>query len=168
MKLNLFQAILSVSLYLSCSQPLQEDPVRAAIDKVKRESISNKDFSVSTYSFDSSTYWEINSQITSRQQAGVRSTLVYTEFKQGGKLVKAVSNDMTQTNRFLGQTITTDLPGKIVLCYLMEDEQKLPAVFKISCKTNGEFLIEKLDPATSKEAAETKSSILHKNQSPGF
>ena len=102
-------------------------------------------------------------QITNKQKSGLKTTLINSEFKQGDKLVKAVSNDLKQKTQFQGQIITSDFPDKISLCYLLLDEQNVSSIFKISCTTSGEFLIEKIDSLKSKEWTETKSSILSKN-----
>ena len=163
MKLNLFTTILLGFLYLSCGQASQDNTFREKIDKIKKEDIPNMDFTVSTYSVDSSKYWNVISQITNKQKSGLKSTLINSEFKHGDKLVKAVSNDLRQKTQFQGQIISTDLPDKISLCYLLVDEQNVSSIFKISCKTSGEFLIEKIDSARSKEWTEIKLSILSKN-----
>jgi hypothetical protein len=161
-KLNLFLIILLGFLYLSCSQSSQEDTFREEIDKIKKIT-PNMDFAVSIYSVDSSRHWNVISQIINKQKAGLKSTIINSEFQQGDRLVKAVSNDLKKKAQFQGQIITTDLPDKISLCYLLVDEQNVNSIFKISCKTSGEFSIEKIDSAKSKEWIETKLSIQSKN-----
>jgi hypothetical protein len=163
MKLNLFSTIFLGLLYLSCGQASQDDTFREKINKIKKEDIPTMDFTVSTYSVDSSKHWNVISQITNKQKLGVKSTVINSEFKQGDRLVKAVSNDLKQKIQFQGQIITTDLPDKMSLCYLLVNDQNVNSIFKISCKTSGEFLIEKIDSSKSKEWTETKLSILSKN-----
>ena len=163
MKFNLTYIILTSVLYASCRQASEQDNFREQIDKVKKEDLPNMDFTVSTYSVDSSTHWNVFSQITDRQKSGQKTTTISTEFRQKDNLVKAVSNDLNQKHLFHGQTITTDFADKISLAYLLTDEDNRSFIFKISCANNGKFKLEKIDSTTSKEWTKIKSTILNKH-----
>jgi hypothetical protein len=163
MKFNPSSIILLSFLLMSCGQPSQQDTLREQIDKIKKDDIPKMDFAVSTFAVDSSTYWNVLSQITQKQKSGNKTTNINTEFKQNGKLVKAVNNELIEKNQFQGQVITTDLINKIALYYLLVDEQNKSSIYKISCESNGKFLMVKIDSATSNEWTEKKSIILNKN-----
>ena len=163
MKFTIFYIILLSILFTACGHVSQEDSFREQIDNIKMDDIPNIDKTVSTYSVDSSTHWNVISQITQRQKLGNKTTLINTEFKQNDKLVKAFSNDLNQKNHFQGQIITTDLADKISLCYLLTDEHNKNSLFKISCESDGKSFVEKIDSVTSKEWTKIKLTILKKS-----
>ncbi len=163
MKLNLSLIILFSFLCASCGQASQQDTFREQIDKIKKDDLPNMDFAVTTYAVDSSTHWNVMSVITQRQESGNKTTSVSTEFKQKGKLVKAVNNNLNQKDQFQGQLIITDLTDKISVCYLLTDEQNKSSLYKISCERNGTYNIERIDSVASKEWEKLKSTILNKN-----
>lgn len=124
-----------------------------------KERLKSKDFTVSNYDLDSSKHWKVISKISRIKKNGVRSLSITSEFKQKGKSVKELVNDIDNAAFYTGQTITSDRPGKVVLCYLLKTEKDSSIIFRVPCSNTGQHQIELLDSLTTKEWAAIKSAI---------
>ena len=109
-------------LSISCKNNNSDNNFRNEIDRIKNEALPSKEYTVTTFEFDSLNGKKFFSEIKNISNSGIKSIRISTEYSENDSLIGQIEIGPLTNSEFLNQKIIKDRNENENLYFLLENE----------------------------------------------
>jgi len=116
--------LIIIILTISCKNNNSDKNFRQEIDRIKKEVLPNKEYTVTTFEFDTLNGKKFFSEIKNISNSGIKSITISTEYSENDSLIGKIEIGPFTNSEFLNQKIIKDRNGNENLYCLFENENE--------------------------------------------